>query len=181
LTADVPALTPQQRGTLTHRVMEHLDFAAPVAAGLRRLIEAGVVTADEAEAVDVEALAWFLDTPLGQRIHQAGEAYRREFIFISAEPARLFDPALEGVCEDTVLVRGIADGVLPVDDSLEIVDYKTDAVDPAGAETRAAEYEWQVRLYARAVSRIWRRPVRRAWLVFLAARRIIEVQLEHSV
>lgn len=176
----VAAITPQQRGTLTHRVLEHLDFASPVEAGIRRLINAGVVTTEEVEAIDAEALTWFLGTPLGRRIRQAGDAYRREFIFISAEPAALFDPALEGSDDDTVLVRGIADGVLPDDDGLEIVDYKTDAVDNVGAEARAAGYRMQLRLYARAVARIWRRPVRRCWLVFLAPGRIIEVPLEHS-
>jgi ATP-dependent helicase/nuclease subunit A len=173
------AVTPQQRGTLTHRVLEHLDFTSPVAAGIRRLVDAGVVTTEETEAIDTEALTWFLDTPLGRRIRQAGDAYRREFIFISAEPAELFDPALEGSGDDTVLVRGIADGVLPTDDGLEIVDYKTDAVDAAGAQARAADYRMQLSLYARAVARIWRRPVRRCWLVFLVPGRIIEVPLEH--
>ncbi|HUU84293.1 MAG TPA: helicase-exonuclease AddAB subunit AddA [Phycisphaerae bacterium] len=178
---EVVELTPQQRGTLIHRVLEHLDFSLPVDAGIRRLIDAGAVTDEEADAIDADALTWFLESPLGQRIRQAGDAYRREFIFISTEAGAVFDAALTGASDDTVLVRGIADGVLPTDGGLEIVDYKTDQVDDAGAEARAAEYGLQLRLYARAVARIWHRPVARCWLVFLTPRRIIEVPVEQSV
>jgi ATP-dependent helicase/nuclease subunit A len=182
LTLNVPGITPQERGTLTHRVLEHLDFSRPIEDELRRLAEASVLTAEQVEAIDADALRWFAETPLGQRMRRAGAAgYRREVSFITAEPAWLFDPALEGLCDDTVLVRGIIDGMLNGDDGPEIIDFKTDAVDAAGAEQRAEQYALQLRLYVRAVGRIWRRPVARAWLVFLTPRRIIEAATEQEV
>ena len=119
-----------------------------------------------------------VDTPLGQRIGQAAGAYRREFIFVCTEPAAMFDPTLASCCEDTVLVRGIVDGVLPTDDGLEIIDFKTDSVKADAVETRTVDYKLQMQLYGRALARIWRRPVVRSWLVFLAPRRVIEVVRE---
>jgi len=175
-----PKITPQRRGTLTHRVLERWDFADPIPQQLQRLVDTGLLTAEEARSIDADALAWFADTPLGRRIREAGNAYRREFLFISAEPAELFDPALQGDCDEKVLVRGIADGVLPGRDGLEIIDFKTDAVEADAVATRAESYRLQMRLYARAVARIWRRSVARCWLVFLAPRRVVEVLQEQT-
>jgi ATP-dependent helicase/nuclease subunit A len=173
--------TRRQRGTLTHRVLESADLGKPISDELQRLVSAGHLSQDEAAVVDVRALEWFADTPLGRRIREAGSAYRREFRFVSAEPAATFDPLIEGECDDRVLVRGIADGVLPGQHGLEVVEFKTDAIDAAHVEERAKRYELQVQLYASAVGKVWGEPVACCWLVFLAPRRIIEVDCKRGV
>ncbi|MHC4064835.1 MAG: helicase-exonuclease AddAB subunit AddA, partial [Planctomycetota bacterium] len=180
LAEKAPRLTPQERGTLTHRVLQLWNFAEPIEQALQRLVDAGRLTAEQPGIIDSDALTWFADTPLGRRIRDAGGAYRREFLFISAESADLFDPALEGTCDERVLVRGIADGVLTDSQGLEIVDFKTDALSPDAVAARADGYRLQMQLYARAVARIWRRPVTRCWLIFLAPRRIVEIPQEQS-
>jgi len=180
LSGQQTAPSPRQRGIVVHRFLEQCDFAAPPDAELRRVVDAGVLSPEEARLVDTAAVAWFTGTDLGRRIRDAGESYKREFIFISAEPAGLFDPTVDAAAEDTVLVRGMADGVLPTPEGLEVVDFKTDAVQAAALDRRAEEYGMQVRLYARAVARVWRRPVTRCWLVFLGPRRIVERPQEQS-
>jgi len=74
------------RGVIMHRVLQHADFAnstdpAGVHENLKRMTAAGIITADELLFVDVDALGWFVQTPLAQRIRSAGAAYRREFAF----------------------------------------------------------------------------------------------------
>jgi ATP-dependent exoDNAse (exonuclease V) beta subunit len=167
----------RQRGIVTHRVLQHLDFAAAVNGGLglqlRKLTERGIVTVEEVAAVDEAGLNWFLGTPLADAIRQAGEAYRREFQFVSMEPPHLFDPNVGDLPGDYVLVRGIVDGILPCPGGVEVIDFKTDAVSGDGVSRRAEGYQGQITLYARTVSRIWRRPVVGAWLVFLTPRVIV--------
>ncbi len=168
-----------QRGIVTHRVLELLDFgvardATSVTGEVQRLIAAGVLTSEEAQAIDEAALAWFVATPLAGRIRSAGDAYRREFRYLSAEPVSVFDPSAKGE-DDRVLVRGIIDGILFDGESLEVVDFKTDAIDEDEVEARAEHYRGQVGLYGRAVEKLWRRPVTRSWLVFLTPRRIVEL------
>jgi ATP-dependent helicase/nuclease subunit A len=180
LRRDADGITARQRGMLTHRVLEKVDLGRPLDEEVARLVTEGVITAMEADAIDAEALEWFAGTPLGRRISRAGPAYRREVSFISAEAADVFDPALEGVCDDTVLVRGIADGVLATEQSLEVIDFKTDAVQAHQVTERAERYRLQMRLYARALGRIWRRPVTSCHLVFLTPRLIIEVERERN-
>jgi ATP-dependent helicase/nuclease subunit A len=186
---------PQARGTLMHKVLQHLDFgkardAAGVASELQRLSEAMLLSPAERDAVDEAALTWFVGTELAAAIRAAeaessagqpeasgsgGVRFHREFEYLATESPAFVDP-LTGPLppEDWVLVRGIADGVLVHGDSLEIVDYKTDDVrDAEQLAARVAHYRPQLELYARALTRLWRRPVRVGWLVFLSAREVI--------
>jgi len=166
------------RGVITHRVLQHLDYKkatdqAGVAAELQRMIAEGVVAPDAAAMVDVESLAWFVSTPLAEAIRFAGAAYRREFSYITAETLDVFDRSVGAPSDDHVLVRGIVDGILPAEGGLEIVDFKTDAVRTQDVEERAERYRQQMELYARAMARLWRKPVRKCWLVFLAPRKLV--------
>ncbi|MFQ5489135.1 MAG: helicase-exonuclease AddAB subunit AddA [Phycisphaerae bacterium] len=169
-----------RRGTLTHLVLEAWDFATPARQVVSRLVESGMIESAEADAVDTRSLEWFATTDLAQTLRRAGPDYRREVRFVSTEPATGFDPTLEGLDDEKVLIRGIVDGVWVTPEALEIVDFKTDAIGPDEVPERALRYEMQMRLYASAVSRIWKKPVARGVLVFLTPGRIIEVNLERS-
>lgn len=174
------AMDAAARGTVTHRVLQHLDFHAAdgedgVASELQRMQGAGLLTAEELDVVDRDAIAWWLATPLAATIREAGPRFRREFLFVSAEPCRVFDATIDAADDHTVLVRGIVDGIIDGDEGLEILDYKTDAITEASLADRVEKYRPQLQLYGRAVERLWRKPVRRASLVFLTPRRVIEV------
>jgi ATP-dependent helicase/nuclease subunit A len=177
------------RGTVTHRLLQHLDLAAArdrtgAEAELRRLTAAGLMSDADAELVDFDALAWFLGTPLAERLRAAGPAYRREFAFATREPVGVFLGDASAAADvaapptgDTVLVRGIVDGILVAADGLELVDFKTDNVAAGVVDERAAVYRTQMILYGRAMARLFDRPVRACRLVFLSARRIVDVRL----
>ncbi|MGD2108651.1 MAG: UvrD-helicase domain-containing protein [Phycisphaerae bacterium] len=186
-----------RRGVMTHRILQFLDFdkavdAPGVAAELQRMVDAGVIHPDALATVDRGSIEWFVSTPLAEAIRAAGDQYRREFAFITAEPLEVFDRSVgvpsgapgEGNgpssaellrrTPDEVLVRGIVDGVLcgRAGDGIEIVDFKTDVIQVKDVPQRAERYRPQMELYTRAMSRLWTRPVRACWLVFLAPRRI---------
>jgi ATP-dependent helicase/nuclease subunit A len=169
-----------ERGIVTHRVLQHLDFAvavddAGVASELQRLAVRGLISPEDREVLDIPSLGWFVSTPLAGAIRTAGSAYRREFRYIATEPPSYFDPPIGSTPGDQVLVRGVVDGILPSADGLEIIDFKTDAVSAEDLTERCQRYRPQMELYTRAMSRIWRRPVCACWLVFLAARRMVNL------
>jgi ATP-dependent exoDNAse (exonuclease V) beta subunit len=58
------------------------------------------------------------------------------------------------------------------------VDFKTDQITTAELAGRVKEYEVQLRLYARALSGIYGRPVTEAWLHFLALGKSVGVELK---
>ncbi len=169
-----------RRGSLTHRVLQHLDFgqvddSASVASELQRMVHQRLLDDNDVALVDVASIAWFLTTPLAEEIRQAGTSYRREFSFVARESPALFDRTLGEVEDERVLVRGIVDGVLPGSKAIKIIDFKTDAVDADHVIERANVYHTQMALYARSMAKLWGKPVDRAVLVFLQARQLIEV------
>ncbi len=166
------------RGIATHRVLQHLDFNAArdpkgVAGELERLIGDGLLSEEDRLLLEVEGLNWFVSTPLAEAIRRAGTAYRREFSFIAREPLSLLDRTVRFDPDDYVLVRGIVDGVLSTSQAVEIVDYKTDAIEAEAIARYARRYRSQMEMYARAAARGFHRPVATAWLVFLSARAIV--------
>jgi ATP-dependent helicase/nuclease subunit A len=170
-----PAPGPLHRGTVTHRFLQHLDLnrateSGGVARELERMVAERIIESEDHVLIDQTSLEWFASTPLADLMRSAGNTYRREFMFTSAESLGDFDHTVQMSGEDYVLVRGIVDGILPVAGGIEIVDFKTDAVDAGQVAQRAERYRSQMVLYAKAMARLWRAPVRACWLVFLAAR-----------
>lgn len=163
------------RGTATHRALQHLEFAgvesaADVVRELQRLVSAGLLTGEELAQVDEPGIAWFAGTPLAAAIRGAGRSYRREVEFITREPASV--PGTEVTGDDFVLIRGVVDGILPSGEAMEVVDFKTDRV-RADVDQYAERYAGQMATYARAVSRLFKRPAGACHLVFLSARAIV--------
>ncbi len=171
-----------RRGRVVHSALELLRLdqaadAAQIAQQMDRLAADGLLDAADVPLIDVDALAWFFNTPLGRRIRAAGDdGYRREWMFLASEPADRFDRLVTGDADDRVLVRGVVDGILTDQAGLAIVDYKTDRVDAGDVDARAADYALQLQLYAAAVSAVFGRPVTARYLVFLHGRRIVEVE-----
>ncbi len=177
--ASQPLASSAHRGVMTHRVLQHLDFAAAAdAAGvvseLQRMLASGVIGAEDRAVVDEDGLTWFVATSLADSIRRAGTAYRREFRYVAMEPLTSFDRSVDARPEDRVLVRGIVDGILPTHHGLTLVDFKTDVVTAEEVQDRGERYRPQMTLYARAMENLWRRPVQAIWLVFLTPRQMLE-------
>ncbi len=76
------------------------------------------------------------------------------------------------------IIRGVIDCLLDTPEGLIILDYKTDRLSSEQEMLdRVAGYQVQLQLYTRAAGAIFGRPVVRAALAFLRARRVIDVPL----
>ena len=171
-------LTPAERGTATHLVLQRLDFADPdVPAQIAALAGKGLLTPAQARAVDVAALRRFLASPLAQELRSAQAAGRtplREYRFTLLVPAREYDP--RAASEDSILLQGVADLCFETDSGLTVVDFKTDRVSaPPEIAARAEVYRPQLQAYSLALSRCLGRPVTRRVLYFLVPGEAFEV------
>lgn len=169
----------RRRGIATHRLLQHLEFPRALREGpepqIAELIAQRVLSDEDAGLIDVEAVAWFLGTPLASRLASPGVCLHRELAFIELGPAASADGGIaDAATEDRVLVRGIVDLALEEDGVIELVDYKTDRLTAEAVAGRATEYAPQVSSYARAMTKVFRKPVAVCHLVFLSARRVIE-------
>ena len=166
-------LTPTDRGSLTHTILQRLDFTKAgtpeeVRQQVGRLVEQRFIRADEADQADFDAVAWFASTALGHRCRIADERLMREFEIVFSTPADgSTDPA------DLVMVRGRIDAVIVDDDGLVVLDYKTDRVTADTVAARAAFYGPQIETYRRELQRVTGRPVKEAFLIFTAVRQVV--------
>jgi ATP-dependent helicase/nuclease subunit A len=173
LVAEKP-ISPTERGTATHRVLQHLDFCRPcdsddIAAQVAKLVERRSLSAAEAAAVDRAAIVWFAGSDVGGLLREHAGRLRREIPVYFTLDDQEADPG------DRRMIRGRLDLLLPLEDGHVIVDYKTDAVDRASATARAGEYRNQMELYRQAIGRITRQPVREIHLVFLTPRWVVTI------
>ncbi len=149
-------LTPAQRGSAQHLVMQLIDPArAATAAGvteeIARLTAGQYLTEAQAQAVRPEEVAAFFASPLGREAAGAADL-RREFKFSLLVPAGQWAPDL-GPGEE-VLFQGVIDCCFSGAEGFTVVDFKTDRVAPGGEKARAEEYRTQLDVYTRALEQI---------------------------
>lgn len=160
-------LTAAEAGTALHLAMQFLRYEncatrEGISSELQRLIDEEFLTAAQAAAVDPEKIASFFQSPLGQRILQAGEV-RREFKFSVLVDASAFSAEAAG---EQVMLQGVTDCCLLEPDGVTVIDFKTDRVVPGGESQRAEHYRGQLEGYGEALARIFSRPVREKILYF---------------
>ena len=166
-------LTPAERGTATHIVMQYIDFACTdVDAAVADMVSLGRLTQGEGEAVDRAAIRRFLASPLAAELRQA-KNLRREYRF-----SLLIDGAdylgVEAAGEE-VLLQGVVDCFFETPEGLVVVDFKTDRVYGEEQCQRTEEYRSQIMAYSAALARIFRRPVCRRVLYYFSTGTAVEV------
>ena len=160
-------------GLAMHRLLQHVRLAAladrqSLREEIERLLLEGRLTPREARLIRLDALTWFADTPDGRWLIEHEPHCRREVPFVYGWPV--------GVEDERQVVRGVIDCLVEEPESLVLLDYKTDHVRSADSlAERTRGYSTQVRLYAQAAEALFGLPVRRALLVYLRQRQVIEV------
>src|SRR5690606_26602542 len=98
-------------------------------------------------AVDCRKLAAFFASSLGRRIREAADRVQREVPFTLALPAGEVYPDLprEAAEGEYVLTQGIMDVMIPLEEGVIIVDFKTDRVGPGAAPSAARRYGTQMK------------------------------------
>jgi ATP-dependent helicase/nuclease subunit A len=162
--------------------LDAVGSAAELRREAERLRQAAVLNETEVSVLDIDGLWRFWNSELGQRVKAQRQYVRRELAFTvrirSDELARLSGagaPAESMPDDEWVIVQGVADLALLAPEGLTVVDFKTDDVDATGVAALAQFYAPQVRLYADALSRIYRRPPTSCWLYFIRPGEAVEV------
>ncbi|MET1029486.1 helicase-exonuclease AddAB subunit AddA [Domibacillus tundrae] len=175
-------LSPAEVGTAVHTVMQHVDLRqAPSEVAVERLletlIEKELLAVEQAEAVDAGEVAAFFATEPGRMLLAADQVHR-ELPFNMGMTAR---EAGMGESDESVLIQGVIDCLFEYKGNLYLLDYKTDGITDRFAggfdEAKpilAKRYEMQIALYAKAVERIWKRPVERKFVFFLDGTHVVE-------
>ncbi|MFJ8244539.1 helicase-exonuclease AddAB subunit AddA [Peribacillus asahii] len=180
------SLTPAEKGTIVHLVMQHLDVTADITVDyieqlLTDLIQRELLTEEQRVAVDSHIIIQFFQTEIGQRLKKAA-IVRREVPFMMSLPAHIAYPDWdEG--EEEVLVQGVIDCLFEDEQGLVLLDYKTDAITGRfsngfeGAKDILAErYRTQLQLYKRAVEGILHKKVTKCYLFFFDGAHLLDME-----
>jgi ATP-dependent helicase/nuclease subunit A len=170
-------LTPAQRGTAQHLVMQYLNFdrtdsLEELREEIARLVSLALLTPQQGEAARPEKLLAFFRSPIGRKV-KASQGLHREFKFSILVPASDF----YGGCPagEEVLLQGVVDCWLDEPEGITLIDFKTDRVTEATVADRAESYRPQLDAYRRALEEITGKKVLREVLWFFALDRAVEL------
>lgn len=151
-------LTPAERGTAYHLLMQHLPLTVGlnetiVRETMQHMVERQLMTAAQAEAIGAAAVMTFFDHPVGQQLLQATSIQRELPFSFGLSAAEAYSIEVEGMMsetgdrlryvatpsfaakdssgvleQETVLVQGVIDCLYEADGQLILLDYKTDRV-----------------------------------------------------
>lgn len=190
-------LTPAEKGSITHYVMQALDFdsfqgrkiAEELDRQVQALVQNGSLDSQHLAGVDRQQLASFLASPLGQEMVQQGADIQRERAFSFLLPAKdvfgqeLGPDLVKELAEDQVLVHGIIDAYYKSPRGWVLLDYKTDRyrtgltmTQQDQVEALKNKYRFQLSMYAAGLQASLQTPIQEIYLVLLDFNEVVALE-----
>ncbi|MDZ5470263.1 helicase-exonuclease AddAB subunit AddA [Bacillus sp. 31A1R] len=183
------ALTPAERGTAMHMVMQHVDFTKPVTteviqSQLEDMVTRELLTTEQQAAIDINQVVQFFESELGARMIRAASSIKKEVPFSLAFPAKEVYPDWKGDNEP-ILVQGIIDCIFEDEEGTVLLDFKTDGIHDrykGGFEEAKpileTRYKVQMELYTRALEEILKIQINERYLFFFDGGHTIKLDKE---
>ncbi|MFC4403208.1 helicase-exonuclease AddAB subunit AddA [Gracilibacillus xinjiangensis] len=174
-------LTKAEIGTAMHTVMQHIPLdrewnEASLVEFVAELEANEILTREEGQAINYEAIEKFFDTDIGRILLQ--QEVEREIPFSLTLPANEVYPAWNDA-EERIFLQGVIDCLIKTDDGWILLDYKTDQItdqiNEQILEKLRNRYKIQVELYAKALENIWKQPVHSKYLYYFDKALLVEV------
>ena len=169
-------LNAAEKGTAVHLVMQYLDFHTPktreaVEQVIADLVARHLMTPEQGQAVEVQIIVDFLNSPLCDRLARAETIYR-EYRFDLLVDAALYDKSAAG---EEIMLQGVVDCAFETPEGLVIVDFKTDHITEGEMASRTEHYRPQLEAYATALSRVLEKPVCEKLLYFFHTKSAVKL------
>jgi len=163
-------------GTATHLLIAALDLTRPptmqqIQQTMHKLLTDGAVNELTAKRINCQSILTFFESPQGRLALDNADKLLREWPFTFAMPLSQWPQTAElkmlEYNNETIVVQGIIDMIIPTPKGPVVIDFKTDNVTAEQVKQRADSYRIQLQLYAQAAGTILRRQVIEKWLYFL--------------
>ena len=169
------AISAVDRGNVMHTIMQHiqLDKCADkeqISQEIKRIVEQGYISPKEECAINISQINSFFCSDIGIALRNAKNVLREFKFSILMDADDLPDDV-----DDRILLQGVIDCAMITDEGISIVDFKTDRVTDETVGTVSQKYRPQIEVYANALSRIYRMPVKSAQLYFFNLNRFISI------
>ncbi|MGS0764416.1 helicase-exonuclease AddAB subunit AddA [Syntrophomonas curvata] len=165
----VKPLSPAQKGSIMHFVMQHIELdqvgsQKAIDKQVEAMVARELLLPDEAAAVDTAKILRFFFTPLGQRILNAKEVEREAAFNQLRQAADITESAVAP--DEKLLVQGVIDLFFYEGDEIVLVDFKTDYINGNNREELISYYQPQLKLYKEALEAIQGKKVKESFLYF---------------
>ena len=166
-------LTAQERGTITHFVLQHLDekkitTEEDLGLALEKAVTEGVISGAQKSVVDTKKLMRFFESNLGRRLRKSAEVYKEYSFYSKIEAGKVFDEIQEDKKGTEILLQGTIDCFfIEEDGKMVLVDYKTDNVSKDETAARASHYKVQIDCYNEALLNIFGKKADESYIYFL--------------
>ena len=137
------------------------------------LVEKGILSAEERDALQYGKLAAFFRSPLYSRMKKSAEIRREQKFLIEISALSLDDELGMEYNNTNGMLQGIADCFFAEEDGIVLIDYKTDRVN--NEQTLIDRYYRQLYLYSIALEKIFGRKVKEAYLYSFGLDREIKI------
>ena len=155
------------RGTLYHRILQHMDFYESQTEGdvllqLELLVARGLVKQEELDVIEVPKIVTFTSSDLARRMSVAKEegVLYREQPFVMGQPANQVNERFQS--DEMVLVQGIIDVFWEEDESIILMDYKTDYA--KSPKQLVEKYKIQLDYYKKALETMTHKKVKEVYI-----------------
>lgn len=173
-------LSAAQIGTLTHLVMEKLDFSKTdsiesIRSQIEDLVFKGYLTDKECKCVSSEKIHKIIHTDIGRKMVEFAHNIKREFGFKCLIDAK--DIYKDMPSDEKIVVQGMIDAYFEdTDGQLILVDYKTDKI-TNGNDDIIKRYIPQLKYYKIALEKSLHKNVKETYLMLLDTGEAVRVKV----
>lgn len=177
----VKKLSSTQKGTIMHFVMQHLNLekissALEVEKQIQELVLKDFLTLPQSEVIDVNKICEFFNSSLGKRMLNSNKINREVPFYVEINSTKIYpelDKEIYG--GEKVLLQGIIDCYFEEDDSIVLLDYKTDFA--LNVDEIKKKYTVQIQLYADALKSITGKELKNCYLYLFYNGEIVEIKV----
>ena len=166
-------LTPSEKGTAMHFVMQKLDFSKvntieEIEEQIREMVVNELLSEEEFKAIRAKKIYNFFKSNLGERLlnaYNSGEEVYKELPFYTEISAAKTNLDLSNVPEsEKVRLQGVIDLFFYEGDNVILVDYKTDYIERGKENELIEKYKVQLEYYKDALIKITGKVVTESYL-----------------
>ena len=168
-------ISPQERGTIVHLVMELLDLSKintidEIKAQINDLIKREIISEKQSLIINPFKIYKFFKSNIGKRALKSHFIKREQSIYSQIKMSDIYlnneDVQNNRVIYDkeSLMLRGIIDLYFEEDGEIVIVDYKTDYIDEDNKQDVIDRYKKQLELYADALNRLTGKKIKDKYL-----------------
>ncbi|MBC8062194.1 MAG: helicase-exonuclease AddAB subunit AddA [Clostridiaceae bacterium] len=155
---ETKGLSPSEKGTVMHSVMQHLDLKnvstiEDIKAQIHLMIIKEFITKEQADTVKVNKIIDFFNSNIGLRLIGSDKIYREIPFHMEISSAEVYKDLKQSKAENIIL-QGIIDCFFEEENGLVLLDYKTDYVSEGDEDNIKGRYKIQLQYYTQALERM---------------------------